>query len=70
VNPLLTRALSNYAIDKGFASERERLELILTVPSWGQEALEVWMNLDGSKDGLVRLLAAKRPVRRITTEDV
>lgn len=54
---------STYAIDNGFESETERLEMILSVPAYKHDMLWDWMNCDGTKAGLVALLEAKRKVR-------
>jgi hypothetical protein len=70
VNPFTATRLSGYAIDKGFESETERLEMILNVPGWGQEALEKWLDEDGTRAGLEAILATKRFVRRLTKEDL
>ena len=54
--------LNNYAQEMGFLNERERLEMILSVPNWHEDALWTWMDADGTKQGLVKILATKRQV--------
>ncbi len=67
-NDFTITRLNNYAIDSGFESERERFELILSVSADRQDQLEAWMDLDGSKEGLLKILHQKRPLRRNEAE--
>jgi hypothetical protein len=53
--------LNSYAIDMGFESEIERLRLIMGVPQYKAVELETWMDQDGTKQGLLRIIEAKRP---------
>jgi hypothetical protein len=64
VNPFTTTNLNNYAQEQGFASDVERFEMILSVPAYLQDQLEEWLDTCGTKDGLLKILATKRPVRR------
>ena len=56
--------LNGYATDMGFESERERLAMILTAMQKNEQAVEDWLDTDGTCDGLVKILEAKRKVRR------
>jgi hypothetical protein len=68
-NPILTTTLSGYARSMGFADERERFGLILSVPTYQHPELERWLDSDGTREGLLKILNARRPVRGRTTED-
>ena len=61
--------LNGYAVSRGFKSERERLQMILTVPAYQQAELEKWLDTDGSYKGLKKILHTKAAVRRSTEED-
>jgi hypothetical protein len=61
--------LNGYAISMGFADERERLEMILNVPRWAEDELWAWMDSDGTKTGLQKILGTKRIVRRRAFND-
>jgi hypothetical protein len=54
--------LNHYAIDNGFESDRDRVEMILSVPQWHEDALWKWLDEDGTKEGLLKILATKRSV--------
>jgi hypothetical protein len=64
VNPFTVSNLNNYAQEQGFASDVERFEMILNVPAYLQDQLEEWLDTDGTKQGLEKILATKAPVRR------
>ena len=65
----LRSSTDSFAHEMGFESERERLEMILSVPAWHEDALWTWLDADGTKDGLLKILATKRTVRRTTRDD-
>jgi hypothetical protein len=56
--------LNNYAEDHGFANETERLQMILDAMDKDMDAVDHWMDFDGSKAGLAAILGRKRKVRR------
>ena len=62
--------LNGYAQEMGFESERERIEMFLSVPQWHEDALWTWLDEDGTKQGLEKILATKRVVRRSTEDSV
>jgi hypothetical protein len=64
MNPFTTTNLNNYAQEQGFASDVERFEMILSVPGFLQDQLERWMDEDGSRQGLEKILKTKRQQRR------
>jgi hypothetical protein len=70
MNPYTVAPLNNYAVEMGFASHMERLEMIYSVPKYLQDELERWMNEDGHKPGLEKILATRRFVRRSTKDSV
>jgi cytidine deaminase len=61
MNDLTTMRLNGYAIDMGFESESERLQMIVDAPASKTDAISAWLETDGSKQGLVVILADKRP---------
>jgi hypothetical protein len=52
--------LNAYSIEMGFESDRDRVEMILSVPQWHEDALWRWLDEDGTKQGLLAILATKR----------
>jgi hypothetical protein len=61
--------LNHYSVEMGFESDRDRVEMILSVPQWHEDALWTWLDTDGTKQGLLKILDTKRSVRP-TKEDV
>jgi hypothetical protein len=59
-NDLTMQNLNGFAISCGFESERERIEMFLSVPQWHEDALWTWLDEDGTKQGLEKILATKR----------
>ena len=68
--PDIFSKLNNYAIDNGFENETQRLQMILDAMEKDEAAVEMWLDEDGTKDGLKRILELRRPVRRINPLDV
>jgi hypothetical protein len=64
VIPSIFGRLNNYAIDHGFANETERLQMILDAMDKDMDAVDHWMDFDGSKAGLEAIITRKRRVRR------
>jgi cytidine deaminase len=56
-----TMRLNGYAVEMGFESESERLQMIVDAPASKTEAISAWLDTDGSKQGLIVILADKRP---------
>ena len=46
----------------GFDSEEERIKLIWSCPQYKYAELEHWMDADGTREGLLAILRAKRKV--------
>ena len=69
MNPFTIADLNGYAISMGFTSERERIEMFLSVPQYHEDALWRWLDECGTKDELLKILNTKRPVVRRSTED-
>jgi hypothetical protein len=44
--------------------------MFLSVPQWHEDALWTWLDEDGTKQGLEKILATKRVVRRSTEDSV
>jgi hypothetical protein len=61
MNPFSIADLNGYAQEMGFESERERIEMFLSVPQWHEDALWTWLDEDGTKAGLEKILNTKRP---------
>ena len=62
--------LNGYAQEMGFESERERIEMFLSVPQWHEDALWRWLDEDGTKAGLEKILNTKRSVARRSTDGI
>jgi hypothetical protein len=56
--------LNHYSVEMGFESDRDRVEMILSVPQWHEDALWRWLDEDGTKAGLLAILSQKRAVRQ------
>jgi hypothetical protein len=57
---LTTRRLNGYAVDMGFESETERLQMIVDAPESKTEAIDLWLATDGTKKGLLAILMERR----------
>jgi hypothetical protein len=53
----------------GFDSHLQRFELILTAAEKDEAAVWVWLEEDGSREGLMEIIHRKRPVRRSQFDD-
>jgi hypothetical protein len=62
--------LNNYAEDLGFENETERLHMILDAMDKDMEAVDTWMDEDGSKAGLTAIIERKRKFHRATPDSL
>jgi hypothetical protein len=69
VTDLTVVRLNCYAVDNGFESERERLELYLAAEDKNPNAAWQWLETGGDKQSLLAILNTKKRVRATESEE-